>query len=129
MSETVERSNRVVRTGAPRRTAWRKLAVAGAVTTAVGGCSLAMQGPSPSWDGEQKPDCTESFAPVMIDGLTSTVLASTATSLAANDKLVIPAEVTLGLVGVALLYGASAARGAHAYNACRTATAIWRARE
>jgi hypothetical protein len=125
----MDRSNRVSRLQAPRRIAWRAIAIVGAATTALAGCAFAMQGPDPNWDGKQKPDCAESYAPVVVDAFTSSVIASTAVELALDDKVNVPAEVTLAAIGVSLVYAASAASGARKYNACRTTTARWRASE
>ena len=125
----MEGSYRLSRPGTPRRIAGRTIAVVVAVTTALGGCSFAMHGPDPSWNGEKKPHCAEGHEPVMLDALTSTVLASTAVETAIDDKVAMPAQVTVALIGVAVLYAVSAASGARAYRACRTATGIWRARE
>jgi hypothetical protein len=90
-----------------------------------------MQGPDPNWDGKQKPDCAESYVPVIIDALTASTTASFAVRMATGEDPAIPQDVALGVTGVlvALLYTASATSGARKYNACRAATASWRVRE
>jgi hypothetical protein len=88
-----------------------------------------MQGPDPDWDGRKKPDCSESYAPVMIDGITATVLSSAAVQVNADEKIAAPVEVVLGMFALSLIYTVSAARGAHEYVSCRNATAGWRVDE
>lgn len=123
----MERNHRVSRSGVPRCIARRTIAIV--AVAALGGCSIFMQGPDPNWDGKQKPDCSESYAPVVLDAVTSSSLASAAVRAATDDNMAAPAEVVTAVLGVALAYGLSAVSGAHKYNACRTATATWRARE
>jgi len=88
-----------------------------------------MRGPDPAWDHKQKPDCSDSYAPVVVDSLTASASASLAAQLAFDDKVQTPVEVPLAAVGVALLYTVSARIGAGLYTDCRNATAEWHAFE
>jgi hypothetical protein len=125
----VEQEKLVLRPGWLRRVARPTSAVVSVLTTALVGCSFAMQGPDPNWDGKKKPDCAESYSPVIMDAFVAIGLAGGAVELATNQNVQRPAELTIAMFAVSLLYTVSAGSGAGKYRECRTATASWLARE
>lgn len=103
-----------------------------ALVAAVAGCSLAMRGADPNWQSKKKPDCSESYTPVIIDAWIASFTAGTTALVverASESHIEVPPVVWLGGLSLALLYTVSAAAGAHRYKSCRAATAAWHVRD
>lgn len=92
------------------------------------GCSFGMHGIDPNWDRQQEPECTDSYAPVIIDGMMASVTA-TALSEIAEQGYPLEDSIVAGAIIISLVYTVSALTGVSKYNGCRVARADWHARE
>jgi hypothetical protein len=101
----------------------------GALLMILSGCSLAMRGVDPAWDKKQEPICSDSYAPVAVDGLTASAVIGLVSELAKEPDIKLDTSIVVGAVAVSLLYTVSAGVGASRYNDCRVARAEWYANE
>lgn len=86
------------------------------------GCSLGMQSVDPKWDGTTEPECSDSWGPVIGDGLMAGIGLGVASAGvdAESDAAV------LGGVAVGIAFAVSGLVGEHTLSDCRAAKAQWR---
>lgn len=106
-----------------------KLHPLGALLMILSGCSLAMRGVDPAWDKKQEPICSDSYAPVVVDGLTASTITGVVARLAQEPDIKLDPPIVVGAVVLSLLYTVSAGVGASRYKECRVARADWYASE
>jgi hypothetical protein len=92
-------------------------------------CSFGMRGVDPSWDRTKEPDCTDSYIPVVVDGMTASVVSGVVAQNQKEGKYPLDTSVVVASLLVSLVYTASAVNGARKYNECRLVKADWYARE
>lgn len=97
----------------------------GILMMALGNCSFAMRGVDPAWDHKQSPECADSYAPIVVDGLTASFLASVTAELAQDSEIQVDPSILLGAAAISFIYTVSAGVGASTYNECRVARADW----
>ncbi len=97
------------------------------VMCALVSCVSQIQKLEPGWDGTSEPQCTESWAPVVGDGVIG-VVAGAFGAAAAADPIQSDKTTSIAIVGlgVGLVFSIAAAIGEGEVRDCRIAKAQWR---
>lgn len=94
---------------------------------ALGGCAIiTMRGVDSKWDGTRELECSESYAPVYVDGYLASLAAGATVELARSDPFLRARDLRMkagGAVLTSLLFTISASIGASRYKECRQANA------
>lgn len=95
------------------------IALAALLTNA---CSLSMKSVDPKWDGTEEPECSDSWGPVIGDGLMAGIgLGVASAGVDADSDAAVIAGLALGLV-----FAVSGAVGESSVGDCKAAKAQWR---
>lgn len=93
-----------------------------AALAALSACSFGVKSVDPKWDGTEEPECSDSWAPVIGDGLMAGVGLGVASAGADAESDI----AVLGGVAVGLVFAISGIVGESAIGDCKAAKAQWR---